>query len=46
MHISKVFEKEVDIEDPKVDIEDLKVDIESTEVDIRNRLLTFSISME
>ena len=35
MHISKVFEKEVDIEDSKVDIE-------SAEVDIRNRLLAFS----
>jgi len=42
MHISKVFEKEVDIEDLKADIEVLKVDIKSAEVDIRNRLLTFS----
>ena len=42
MHISKVFEKEVDIEVSKVDIQDLKVDIESAKVDIRNRLLSFS----
>ena len=35
MHISGVFEKEVDIED-------VKVDIESTKVDIRNKLLLFS----
>jgi len=42
MHISKVFEKEVDIEDLKVDIEDSKVDIASAEVDIRNSLLAFS----
>ena len=42
MHISKVFEKEVKIEDSKVDIEDSKVDIESAKVDIRNKLLSFS----
>lgn len=35
MHISGVFEKEVDIEG-------VKVDIESTKVDIRNKLLSFS----
>lgn len=35
MHISEVFEKEVDIQG-------VKVDIESTKVDIRNKLLSFS----
>lgn len=35
MHISRVFEKEVDIEN-------IKVDIESAKVDIRNELLSFS----
>ena len=35
MHISGMFEKEVDIENTKVDIE-------SKEVDIRNKLLSFS----
>ena len=35
MHISRVFEKEVDIESTKVDIE-------SAKVDIRNELLSFS----
>ena len=35
MHISKVFEKEVDIEDSKVNIE-------HANVDIRNQLLSFS----
>ena len=35
MHISRVFEEEVDVESTKVDIE-------STKVDIRNELLSFS----
>lgn len=42
MHISGMFEKEVDIESAKVDIESKEVDIESAKVDIRNKLLSFS----
>ena len=42
MHISGMFEKEVDIENVKVDIESVKVDIESVKADIRNKLLAFS----
>ena len=42
MHISGMFEKEVDIESVKVDIESVKMDIESGKADIRNKLLAFS----
>ena len=42
MHISGMFETEVDIESKEVDIESAKVDIEEQKADIRNRLLTFS----
>ena len=42
MHISGIFETEVDIESTKVDIESEEVDIENAKVDIRNKLLSFS----
>ena len=49
MHISGIFEKEVDIESAKKDIKKTKVDIgcikediENTKVDIRNRMIAFS----
>ena len=42
MHISGIFEKEVDIENIKVNIKSKEVDIESAKVDIRNKLMSFS----
>jgi fido (protein-threonine AMPylation protein) len=49
MHISGLFDNEVDIENAKmdiastkVDIENAKVDIENTKVDIQNKILSFS----
>ena len=42
MHISGMFEREVDIESAKADIENVEADIENQKADIRNRLLSFS----
>lgn len=42
MHISGMFDKEVDVESAKVDIGSAKVDIEGAKVDIRKKLLSFS----
>lgn len=42
MHVSGIFQKEVDIECAKVDIENEEVDIERVKEGIRNRLLSYS----